>query len=80
MHAVRGHALDVPQLKYHVNDYANMMSPETRSKIEGDLKAFEQSDSTQVVILTIPVSGRRGPGGVLHQGCRGLENRTEGQR
>lgn len=51
--AVRGHALDVPQLKYHVNDYANMMSPETRSKIEGDLKAFEQSDSTQVVILTI---------------------------
>jgi uncharacterized protein len=46
-------ALEVPQLKYHVNDYANMMSPETRSKIESDLKAFEQSDSTQVVILTI---------------------------
>lgn len=46
-------ALDVPQLKYHVNDYANMMSSEARAKIEGDLKAFEQSDSTQIVILTI---------------------------
>ena len=31
-----------------------MMSPETRSKIEAELKAFEQSDSTQIVILTIP--------------------------
>jgi uncharacterized protein len=48
------YALDVPQLKYHVNDYANMMSSDARSKIEDDLKAFEQSDSTQIVILTIP--------------------------
>jgi uncharacterized protein len=47
-------ALEVPALKGYVNDYANMMSPETRSKIETELKAFEQSDSTQVIILTIP--------------------------
>ena len=47
-------ALEVPALKGYVNDYGNMMSPETRSKIETDLKAFEQSDSTQIVILTIP--------------------------
>jgi uncharacterized protein len=47
-------ALEVPALKGYVNDYANMMSPETRSKIETELKAFEQSDSTQVFILTIP--------------------------
>jgi uncharacterized protein len=47
-------ALDVPQLKGYVNDYANMMSPSARSKIEGELKAFERSDSTQIVILTIP--------------------------
>ena len=31
-----------------------MMSSETRLKIENELKAFEQSDSTQIVILTIP--------------------------
>ena len=30
------------------------MSQETRLKIENELKAFEQSDSTQIVILTIP--------------------------
>ena len=47
-------ALEVPALKGYVNDYANMMSPEARLKIETELKAFEQSDSTQVVILTIP--------------------------
>lgn len=47
-------ALEVPALKGHVNDYGNMMSAETRANIEAELKAFEQSDSTQVVILTIP--------------------------
>ncbi len=47
------HALEVPALQYHVNDYANMMSSGARAKIEGDLKTFEQSDSTQIVILTI---------------------------
>ncbi|MBA4390106.1 MAG: methanol dehydrogenase [Syntrophus sp. (in: bacteria)] len=48
------HALEVPVLKGYVNDYANMMSPEARSKIESTLKAFEQSDSTQIVVLTVP--------------------------
>jgi uncharacterized protein len=47
-------ALEVPVLKGHVNDYAGMMSSETRLKIENELKAFEQSDSTQIAILTIP--------------------------
>jgi uncharacterized protein len=46
-------ALDVPPLKGYVNDYANMISASARTKIETELKAFEQSDSTQVVILTI---------------------------
>jgi uncharacterized protein len=50
-------ALDVPQLKGYVNDYANMMSASARSKLEGELKAFERSDSTQIVILTIPSLG-----------------------
>jgi uncharacterized protein len=47
-------ALDVPPLRGYVNDYANMMSSQTRAKVEGELKALEQSDSTQLVILTIP--------------------------
>jgi uncharacterized protein len=47
-------ALEVPTLKGYVNDYAGMMSSETRLKIENELKAFEQSDSTQIIILTIP--------------------------
>ena len=45
--------LDVPPLKGYVNDYANMMSQETRAQLERELKDFEQSDSTQVVILTV---------------------------
>lgn len=48
------YSLDVPKLQGYVNDYAGMMSPSTKSKIEQGLKAFEQSDSTQLVILTIP--------------------------
>jgi uncharacterized protein len=47
-------ALDVPPLRGYVNDYANMMSGQTRAKLEGELKAFERSDSTQLVVLTIP--------------------------
>lgn len=47
-------ALDVPALQGYVNDYANMISPAVRQKIVEELKAFEQSDSTQLVILTVP--------------------------
>jgi uncharacterized protein len=47
-------AADVPQVRGYVNDYANMMSPGTRSTLESELKAFEQSDSTQLVVLTVP--------------------------
>ena len=54
LYTIHCFALDVPQLKGYVNDYANMMSASARSKIEADLKAFERTDSTQVVILTIP--------------------------
>ncbi len=48
------HGLDVPRLQGYVNDYAGMISPSAKSKIEEGLRAFEQSDSTQIVILTIP--------------------------
>ncbi|MBI1811287.1 MAG: TPM domain-containing protein, partial [Nitrospirae bacterium] len=48
------HALDVPKLQGHVNDYANMLSPSTKAELEKELNSFEQTDSTQIVILTIP--------------------------
>jgi uncharacterized protein len=48
------YGLEVPKLQGYVNDYAGMISPPVRSKIEEELRAFEQSDSTQIVILTIP--------------------------
>ncbi len=47
------YALEVPALKSRVNDYADMISPETESLLEDRLKSFEESDSTQVVILTV---------------------------
>ncbi len=47
-------ALDVPALKGRVNDYASVLSPETENKLEETLSALESSDSTQVVVLTIP--------------------------
>jgi uncharacterized protein len=48
------YGLDVPKLQGYVNDYASMISPSAKSRLEQELKAFEQSDSTQIVILTIP--------------------------
>ena len=48
------HGLEVPRLQGYVNDYAGMISPSAKSKLEEGLKAFEQSDSTQIVILTVP--------------------------
>jgi uncharacterized protein len=48
------YALEVPQLQGYVNDYANMISPSVKAGLENELNAFEQSDSTQIVILTIP--------------------------
>lgn len=52
--AISGLALEVPDLKSRVNDYADMLSPETKSILETKLKELEKSDSTQLAILTIP--------------------------
>jgi len=48
------HALEVPRLAGYVNDYAQMISPSAKARLEQDLAAFERSDSTQIVILTVP--------------------------
>ncbi|MGA1870336.1 MAG: TPM domain-containing protein [bacterium] len=47
-------ALDVPELNARVNDYANMISRHTEAQLEAILRDLELSDSTQVVVLTIP--------------------------
>ncbi len=47
-------ALDVPPLRGHVNDYAAMLSPAATQELETALTDFERSDSTQIVVLTIP--------------------------
>lgn len=44
----------MPKLQGHVNDYANMLSPSTKAELEKELNSFEQTDATQIVILTIP--------------------------
>jgi len=46
-------ALEVPQLRGRVNDYANMLSPAASERLEQTLAAFENSDSTQIVVLTV---------------------------
>lgn len=47
-------AEEVPALRGHVNDYAAMLSPQAAQQLEAGLTAFEASDSTQIVVLTIP--------------------------
>ncbi|HYG62516.1 MAG TPA: TPM domain-containing protein, partial [Thermoanaerobaculia bacterium] len=48
-------ALDVPYLTGRVNDYANMLSPEQKQRIEQKLAGFEQrGGGAQVVVLTVP--------------------------
>ncbi|MBU2537497.1 MAG: TPM domain-containing protein [Proteobacteria bacterium] len=47
-------ALEVPQYQGYVTDLAGMISQAQRQRLEQTLLAFEQSDSTQIAVLTIP--------------------------
>lgn len=47
-------AAEIPALKGRVNDYAGMLSAATKTSLEQKLAALETSDSTQIVVLTIP--------------------------
>ncbi len=47
-------ALDVPKPTGYVNDRAGMLSSATALKLEHFLEGFEKSDSTQLMVLTIP--------------------------
>ncbi len=52
--AMAAWGLDVPPLGGRVNDLAGLLSPDTKKRLESELAAFEASDSTQVVVLTVP--------------------------
>jgi len=47
-------ALDVPKPTGYVTDLAGMLSSSTKQKLDTFLQRFEASDSTQIVVLTIP--------------------------
>lgn len=47
-------ARDVPQLRGYVNDYAELLSPTAVQRLEQLLADLERSDSTQIVVLTVP--------------------------
>jgi uncharacterized protein len=47
-------ALDVPPLRAHVNDYAGILSPAAITSLEKALGDFEQRESTQIAVLTVP--------------------------
>ncbi|HPR17301.1 MAG TPA: TPM domain-containing protein [Candidatus Cloacimonadota bacterium] len=46
-------ALGVPALKGHVNDYANVLTSQQKTKLESYLTNYEQATSIQVALLTI---------------------------
>jgi uncharacterized protein len=47
-------AAAVPRLKGRVNDYAGMLSTYTQRQLDDSLRQLEQTDSTQIAVLTIP--------------------------
>jgi len=55
--ATQAPASDLPALKGHVNDYAGMLNPQRAAALETALSDFERSDSTQIVVLTVPSLG-----------------------
>lgn len=51
--AINASALEAPRLEGHVNDYAGLLSAAGRQQLEAALTAFEQKESTQIVVLTV---------------------------
>jgi uncharacterized protein len=47
-------ALEVPKLSDRVNDYAHLLSPATVQQLDSTLAQLERTDSTQIVVVTIP--------------------------
>jgi uncharacterized protein len=43
----------IPELKAHINDYADLFNQETRDSTEKQLIGYENSTSTQIAVLTV---------------------------
>jgi uncharacterized protein len=50
----RAHATDVPTLRAHVNDLAEVLDPSTRTALESKLKTHEEATGQQFALLTLP--------------------------
>jgi uncharacterized protein len=46
-------ALNIPDPKGYINDYAEMISPDAQINLEAKCRSFEMTDSTQIVVITI---------------------------
>ena len=49
-----GEAAKIPVPRGYVNDYGNMISSSAEADLVAKLKSFEETDSTQLVVLTVP--------------------------
>ena len=47
-------AVKIPVPRGYVNDYGDMISSSVEADLAGKLKTFEETDSTQLVVLTVP--------------------------
>jgi len=47
-------AVNIPVPRGYVNDYGNMISSSAEADLAAKLKNFEETDSTQLVVLTVP--------------------------
>jgi uncharacterized protein len=49
-----GLAVEVPALRGHVNDYADVIPPDAEARLERKLTAYEEATGRQYAVLTIP--------------------------
>ncbi len=47
-------ALNLPQPTGYVNDFAGMLSPQTKGELESKLKDYEQKSGNEIAIVTVP--------------------------
>lgn len=53
--AFAAQALEIPApTGYRVNDFASLLSPEAKSRLESKLRTFEKETTTQIVVTTFP--------------------------
>lgn len=48
------HALEVPEILGYVNDYAGIISPDVKSRMEEMLNTLDRTSSNKIMVLTVP--------------------------